>query len=176
MPVNLSARALLWIGISLLLASALAQVVIDFVYRYAGADILQSTVDSWWFGALVVARGLFVPLGPLMIAAFFVAHLMERDPAAAATATVRVTAAWVFTAGLVLTLLGVLIYAYLDGWLATLNSQGRTSLALDALNLVVVPLRTLVLPLGLALLPASVLMKKLEARSPVETPAHQPTS
>ena len=201
MPANFSARAFLWIGVSLMAGSALLQAAQDFLFRMAGSDILQSMVNSWWYSVLDVTRALLVPLGPLMLAAFFVARAIEHntdvagppvpntaapDPAVPGTAVSgtavsgtaalhasapRTTAVWVFGAGVVLTLFGVLVAGYLDSWLVALNAQGRTSLALDAVNLVVVPLRTVVLPLGLALLPASALVKKLESRPAVATGA-----
>jgi hypothetical protein len=167
MPVNLSARAFLWIGISVLVASALAQTATDFVFRYAGSDLLQPIVDSWWFSLLNVVTAVFTPLGPLMVAAFFVARLIERGPGIPASAAPRITAAWVFAAGIVFTLFGALVIGSLDGWLTALNADGRTSLALDALYLVVIPARFSLIQLGLALLSASALMKKLEARKPV---------
>lgn len=210
MPANFSARAFLWIGVSLMAGSALLQAAQDFLFRMAGSDILQSMVNSWWYSVLDVTRALLVPLGPLMLAAFFVARAIEHntdvagppvpntaapDPAVPGTAvsgiaisgtavsgtaaphasTPRTTAVWVFGAGVVLTLFGVLVAGYLDSWLVALNAQGRTSLALDAVNLVVVPLRTVVLPLGLALLPASALVKKLESRPAVATGARPAT-
>jgi hypothetical protein len=175
MPVNLSARAFLWIGLALILASALLQVALDLLFRYVGPDTIPSVMDSWWYSVLLPARAVFGPLGPLMLAAFFVARLIERTPGAPASPAPRDTSAWVFTAGVVLTLLGVLIVGSLDGWLTTLNAQGRSSLALDALNVVVVPLRYTVLPLGLALLPTSALMKKLEVRRPVDALVPTPT-
>jgi hypothetical protein len=167
MPVNLSARAFLWIGISLLVASALAQIVVDFVFRFSASNQLQPLVDSLWFSVLVTARSVFTPLGPLMVAAFFVARLIERGSGVPAATAPRISAAWVFAVGVTVTLLGVLVNGSLDDWLTTLNAEGRTSLALDALTIVVVPLRFILLQFGLALLPASALMKKLEARSPV---------
>ena len=205
MPANFSARAFLWIGVSLMAGSALLQAALDFLFRMAGSDILQSMVNSWWYSVLDVTRALLVPLGPLMLAAFFVARAIEHntdvagppvpntaapDPAVPGTAVSgtavsgtaalhasapRTTAVWVFGAGVVLTLFGVLVAGYLDSWLVALNAQGRTSLALDAVNLVVVPLRTVVLPLGLALLPASALVKKLESRPAVATGARPAT-
>ncbi|MCU1447829.1 hypothetical protein [Cryobacterium sp.] len=204
MPANFSARAFLWIGISLLVGSALLQAALDFLFRMAGSQILQSLVNSWWYSVLDVTRALFVPLGPLMLAAFFVARAIERSseapsavaPGAVATNTAvpstavpstavpstaaplasapRTTAVWVFGAGVALTLFGILVAGSLDSWLIALNAQGRTSLALDAVNLVVVPLRTVVLPLGLALLPAAALVKKIESRHPVTTAAEAP--
>jgi hypothetical protein len=165
--VNLSARAFLWIGISLIAGSALAQTALDFVYRYSGSE-LQPIVDSLWFSMLDALRAVFTPLGPLMVAAFFVARLLERESGSADAAAPRITAGWVFAAGITLTLFGVLVNSSLDGWLTTLNAEGRTSLALDALNLVVIPFRFVLLQFGLALFPASALMKKLEARRPAE--------
>jgi hypothetical protein len=170
MPANFSARAFLWIGIALIVASAILQVAIDLVFGTAGQDELQSLVNSWWFTILSVTRTVIAPLAPLMLAAYFVARLIERSPGPSSRPAHRITALWVFVAGVVFTLLGVLIGVSLDGWLGTLNAQRRTSLALDLLNLVVVPLRGVVFPLGLALLPAAALMKMLESRAPVEAP------
>lgn len=174
MPAALSARTILWISISLLAISTLVQAALDFVYRTADPASLQAMVDSWWFAVLDVTRAVFVPLGPLMLAAFFVARAIERRTAALAGSAApapRINAGWVFVVGVALTLFGVLLSGSLDIWLRDLNALGRTSLALDALNLVVVPMRTLLFPLGLALLPASVLMKKLEAPRSVEPAA-----
>ena len=165
MPANFSARVILWIGIGMIVASALIQVGRDFLYRFVDADSLQDAANSWWFESFGVALVLLVPLGTLMIAAFFVARQIERGTDAAAQTGLNVTAAGVFWAAVVLTLLGLLIGGSLESWMGTLVAQGRPSIALDALYVVVSPLRNVVVPLGLALLPASVLMKKLEARS-----------
>jgi hypothetical protein len=175
MPATLSARAFLWIGVSLLAAAVIVQAVLDFVYRNIASDALQDLVNTSWFAGLDITRAVLVPLGPLMFAAFFVARAIERRSVSPASPRPRLTAGWVFGAGVVLTLVGVLVNGALEGWLMDLNARGRTSLALDALNLVVVPLRTLLFPLGLALLPASALMKKLEAESSPD-PSRAPTT
>lgn len=184
MPATLSARAFLWIGVALLAAGALSQLALDIVFRTAGASSVENILDSQWYTVLGVIRAVLVPLGPLMFAAFFVAGAIERRSTAQAAAQAgapaapppRFGAGWVFGTGVVLTLFGVLVSSSLDGWLIDLNAQGRTSLALDALNLVVVPLRALLFPVGLALLPASALMKKLELPHSVDTEASAPTS
>ncbi|POH62166.1 hypothetical protein C3B61_18320 [Cryobacterium zongtaii] len=165
MPANLSTRSILWIGIGLITASVLVQVGRDLVYRLVATDSLQAVANSWWFGSFDVVFLLVVPLGTLMVAAFFVARLIERVPTVPAQPARRITAAGVFWAGIVFTLVGLLVVASLEGWMGTLAAQGRPSIALDALYFVVSPLRNIVIPLGLALLPASVLMKKLEVRS-----------
>jgi len=172
MPANLSARALLWIGIGLVAASILLQLARDLVYRVADQNSLQSLATSWWFESFSIALVLLVPLGTWTIAAFFVARPIERATITPAHPPTRVTAAGVFWTGVVLTLAGLLVGASLDTWMSTLVAQGRPSIALDALNLVVSPLRNVIVPLGLALLPASVLMKKLETRVPAEASAH----
>ena len=165
MPATLSARSILWIGIGLVAASVLLQLVRDVTFRLVDQDSLQDLANGWFFNSASIALTLLVPLGTILIAAFFVARLIERDTGAAARPADRITAAGVFWTGIVLTLLGLVVGASLEGWLGTLVAQGRPSIALDALNIVVSPLRNVLLPLGLALLPASVLMKKLEVRS-----------
>jgi hypothetical protein len=171
MPANLSARALLWIGIGLVVASVLLQLARDLVYRVTDPNSLQSLATSWWFESFSVALVLLVPLGTWTVAASFVARLIERGTIAPAHPATRITAAGVFWTGVVLTLAGLLVGASLDSWMSSLVAQGRPSIALDALNLVVSPLRNVIVPLGLALLPASVLMKKLETRVPADESA-----
>ena len=168
MPANLSARAILWIGIGLVAASVLLQLARDFAFRLVDEASLQEVANGWLFGSVPLALALLVPLGSMMIAAFFVARLIERGPGSAARPAGRGTAAGVFWTGVVLTLLGVLVGASLESWLGTLVAQGRPSIALDALNIIVSPLRNVMIPLGLALLAASVLVKKLEVRSRAE--------
>jgi len=162
MPANLSARSILWIGIGLIAASVLIQVSRDVVSRLLDPDSLQAVANSWWFGSLDAAFLVLVPLGTLMVAAFFVARLIERVPTTPAQKAFRITAAGMFWTATACTLLGLLVVASIDSWMGTLIAQGRPSIALDALYLVVSPIRNIVIPLGLALLPASVLMKKLE--------------
>ena len=171
MPANLSARAILWIGIGLVAASVLIQLTRDLVLRLSDQSLLQSLVNTWWFDSANLAVTLLVPLGTWTLATFFVARLIERAAVGPERPAFRITAAGVFWAGVVLTLVGLLVEASLDSWLSTLVAQGRPSIALDALNLVVSPLRNVIVPLGLALLPASVLMKKLETRVPADESA-----
>lgn len=171
MPANLSARAILWIGIGSVAASVLLQLARDVAFRLVDPDSLQDLANGWPFDSVQLALTLFLPLGAMLIAAFFVARLIERGADSAGRPADRVTAAGVFWAGVVLTLLGLLVGASLEGWMGTLVAQGRPSIALDALTLVVSPLRNVLIPLGLALLPASVLMKKLEvARRTAQLP------
>ena len=166
MPANLSARAILWIGIGLVAASVLLQLARDVTFRLVDQDSLQDLANnSWLFDSVYLVLTLLVPLGAMLIAVFFVARLIERGTDGAARPADRITAAGVFWTGIVLTLLGLLVGASLESWMGTLVAQGRPSIALDALNIVVSPLRNVMIPLGLALLPASVLMKKLEVRS-----------
>ena len=165
MPANLSARAILWIGIGLVAASVLLQLARDVIFRLVDQDSLQDLANSWLFDSVYLALTLLVPLGAMLIAVFFVARLIERGTDGAVRPADRITAAGVFWTGIVLTLLGLLVGASLESWMGTLVAQGRPSIALDALNIVVSPLRNVMIPLGLALLPASVLMKKLEVRS-----------
>ncbi|QYF74616.1 hypothetical protein [Cryobacterium sp. PAMC25264] len=171
MPANFSARAILWIGIGLVAASVLIQLTRDLVFRLSDQAVLQTIVNTWWFDSANLAVMLLVPLGTWTVAASFVARLIERGTIAPAHPATRITAAGVFWTGVVLTLAGLLVGASLDSWLSSLVAQGRPSIALDALNLVVSPLRNVIVPLGLALLPASVLMKKLEARVPADESA-----
>lgn len=165
MPANFSARTILWIGIGLVAASVLLQLARDVTFRLVDQDSLQVLANSWLFDSVYLALTLLVPLGAMLIAVFFVARLVERGTDGAARPTDRITAAGVFWTGIVLTLLGLLVGASLESWMGTLVAQGRPSIALDALNIVVSPLRNVVIPLGLALLAASVLMKKLEVRA-----------
>ena len=166
MPANFSARAILWIGIGVVAASVLLQLARDVTFRLVDQDSLQDLANnSWLFDSVYLALTLLVPLGAMLIAVSFVARLIERGTESAAGPADRITAAGVFWTGIVLTLLGLLVGASLESWMGTLVAQGRPSIALDALNIVVSPLRNVVIPLGLALLPASVLMKKLEVRA-----------
>ena len=175
MPANISARAVLWIGIGLIAVCVVLQVTRDFVLRLADVNSQQAFVNSWWFGSFQVTLTVLVPLGTLMVAAFFVARLIDRGSWNPDQPEFRITAVWVFWAGVLLTIVGLLVEASLYSWFEDLNSEGRTSLALDALNIIVNPLRALIVPLGLALLPASVLMKKLEVRHKARAAALQAT-
>ncbi|WEO78926.1 hypothetical protein BJQ94_07795 [Cryobacterium sp. SO2] len=169
MPANLSARALLWIGIGTMTFSVLCQLALDVTWRVAGTESGNTILESWWYPLFQFVPTVLIPLGSMLIAAFFVAHALERDTSVDSAPERRWTssAAWLFWIGLILTLAGLVVSASLQDWLTDLNAQGRTSLALDALNLVVIPLRTIILPLGLALLPAAVLVRKIESRNPV---------
>lgn len=171
MPANLSARALLWIGIGTIAFSVLCQLAMDIVWRVAGAGPV-SLLESWWYPLYQFVPIVLIPLGSMIVAASFVARALERGPESAlATERRRTTsAAWLFWTGLVLTVLGLVVSAFLQDWLTDLNAVGRTSLALDALNLVVIPLRMIIVPLGLALLPAAVLVKTIESERAGVTP------
>jgi hypothetical protein len=173
MPAHLTARAMLWIGIALLAVSVLSQAALDFIFRSAGSAFLDGMQVSWWYPLYQFVPTVLIPLGTLFLAAFFVANAIERRAALAPASGRRpaITAAWLFWTGLVLTVLGLLVGASLEEWLTGLNAQGRTSIALDALNLVVVPLRMVLVPLGVALLPASVLVKKVQALGIVDVPS-----
>ena len=166
MPANLSARALLRIGIGLMAVSVISQTTIDLVWRVAGNDWMTGAMSSWWYPFYQLVPTVLIPLGALVVAASFVARALESDARAdSATDRPGTRAAWLFWTGLVLTILGLVVGASLQDWLTDLNAQGRTSLALDALNLIVIPLRMVLLPLGLALLPSAVLVKKISALS-----------
>ncbi|TFC07076.1 hypothetical protein E3O42_01510 [Cryobacterium adonitolivorans] len=166
MPANLSARALLWIGVGTIAFSVLCQLAWDVVWRVAGLGP-ANLLESWWYPLYVFVPTVLVPLGSMIVAASFVARALERgtESDSAPERPRTISAAWLFWTGLTLTVLGLVVSAYLQDWLTDLNAAGRTSLALDALNLVVIPLRMIILPLGLALLPAAVLVKKIESRS-----------
>ena len=166
---------MLWIGIGLIVASAVIQIARDFAFRLVDHNVLQDLINTWWYNSLDLALVISVPLGTMMVAAFFVARLLERGSVTSDEPAPRITAAWVFWTGVILTIFGLLVSVSLSTWLSDLNATGRTSLALDAANLVLTPLRTVIFPLGLALLPASVLMKKLEARSSAPAGTLQPT-
>lgn len=173
MPAQLSARAMLWIGITLLVASVVSQAALDFVFRTAGTEFINDLQVSWWYPLFQFVPAVLLPLGAVCTAAFFVGNAVERLPGITPEPGRRpaIPAAWLFWTGLVLIVLGLLVEASLQDWLAGLNAQGRTSLALDALNLVVTPLRMVLTPLGLALPPASVLVKKVRAVRLTGTPA-----
>ena len=175
MPANLSARALLWIGIGLIMVSVIGQTTIDLVWRAAGNDWMTGVMSSWWYPLYQLVPTVLIPLGTLLVAVSFVARALEdetrTDPLPNRLGT---RAAWMFWAGLVLTILGLVVGASLQDWLSDLNAQGRTSLALDALNLIVIPLRMVILPLGLALLPSAVLVKKISALRATSAPAQLP--
>ena len=164
MPANLSARALLWIGIGVIAVSMISQTTIDLVWRAAGNDWMTGAMSSWWYPFYQLVPTVLIPLGALVVAASFVARALEGDVRADSTTDrLGTRAAWLFWTGLVLTILGLVVGASLQDWLTDLNAQGRTSLALDVLTLIVIPLRMVILPLGLALLPSAVLVKKISA-------------
>ena len=165
MPANLSARAILWLGIGTITFSVLCQLALDVVWRVASTESGNTLLDSWWYPLFQFVPTVLIPLGSMLIAASFVAHALERGPGVDSLPERgrASAAAWLFWIGLILTVLGLVVSASLQDWLTDLNSQGRSSLALDALNLVVIPLRMIILPLGLALLPAAVLVKKVLA-------------
>jgi len=173
MPANLTARTILWIGVILTAVSVLCQAALDFVFRSAGIDVMTAMLDSWWYSLYPFVPTVLLPLGTLLIAAFFVANAVERNVILVPTPPRRraIPAAGLFWSGVVLIVLGILVQSSYQDWLTDLTAQGRTSIALDGLNLVVVPLRMVLIPLGIALLPASVLVKKIQSVRSPELPA-----
>lgn len=171
MPATLTARTMLWIGIGLITFSVLCQVIFDVLSRAADFDLINEMIASWWYPLYQFVPTVLIPLGAIFVAAFFVANAIERRMVVDPKPRHRpeVPAVVLFWTGVVLTILGLLVNASLQDWLTDLNAQGRTSLALDALNLMVIPLRMVIVPVGLALLPISVLVKRVQALPVTQT-------
>jgi len=124
---------------------------------------------------------LLVPLGALLLASSLIARTIEEQTAPAShphashphssgrqTMPPRLSAKQILWTGIVLVVIGLILTASIGDFFMQLSGSTDVSanLARDLLGLVGVPLQTILVPLGIALLPTALIARMLEARVP----------
>ena len=171
MPPRVSARQLFWTGVVLTAVGV-------FIGRY-----LMGIVFALW-GQAAITTGplpsiismlepLLVPLGVVVLAASSVARTIESQttPASHLRASSRampprLTAEQMLWTGVVLVVLGLILGVSMDGMYLDLSGSSdlEANLARDLLDFIGVPLRAVMVPLGIALLPSALIVRMLQVR------------
>lgn len=148
--------------------------LIDVVVAVAG--MAAAEVGAW---ASQIVGILILPLGILLLAFSPLAGILESGPPANAPRTLVppvLSARQLAWAGVFLTVLGGVLLFSVDAMLgSSLGTGGDLSanLARDLLFFVGIPLKIVCLPLGLALLPCSLIAGNLEALASRPQPVHR---
>jgi hypothetical protein len=169
MPPKLSARQLFWTGVVLTAAGV-------FIGRY----LMGIVFALWGQGAITTGplpsitsalEPLLVPCGVVVLACSLIARTIESQATPAShlrtsgrSMPPRLTAKQILWTGVVLVVLGLILGASMDDLYVNLSGSSDLSanLARDLLNFIGVPLRAVMIPLGIALLPSALIVRMLE--------------
>jgi hypothetical protein len=173
MPPRLSARQVLWSGVILTALGVFVENYLGIVVVGAGgSDALNS---DWWFVLAGIVGPVAVPVGTVLIACSSLVRIVELGTRPGGSETDRMpprfTARRLAWAGLVLIVVGLVLsflpaFSVLGG--ASAGLSGGTDLSSNLardLMFVAGPVASLALPLGVALLPCSLVAKVLETRA-----------
>jgi hypothetical protein len=171
MPPKLSARQLFWTGVVLTAVGVfIGRYLVGIVFALWG----QAAITTGPLPSIVSAlEPLLVPLGVVVLAASLVARTIESQTIPASHLRTsdramppRLTAQQILWSGVVLVVLGLLLGASMDGMYLDLygSSDLAANLARDLLDFVGVPLRAVMVPLGIALLPSALIVRMLQVR------------
>jgi hypothetical protein len=179
MPPKLSARQLFWSGVVLTAVGVfVGQFLVTIVFSLWGERAINSTLLP---SILQPLDALLVPLGALLLASSLIARAIETHAAPTShlhashlrasdrrAMPPRASAKQVLWTGIVLVVLGLILTASIGDFFMQLSGSTDVSanLARDLLGLVGVPLQTILVPLGIALLPTALIVRILETRVP----------
>jgi hypothetical protein len=189
MPPKLSARQLFWSGVVLTAVGVfVGQFLVTIVFGLWGERAISSSPLP---SVLQPLDALLVPLGALLLATSLIARAIEAQAALAShphashphashphasgrrTMPPQLSATQILWTGIVLVVLGLILTASVGDFFVQLSGSTDVSanLARDLLGLVGVPLQTIAVPLGIALLPTALIVRILQARVPDRDPA-----
>jgi hypothetical protein len=189
MPPKLSARQLFWSGVVLTAVGVfVGQFLVTIVFGLWGERAISSSPLP---SVLQPLDALLVPLGALLLATSLIARAIEAQAALAShlhashphashprasgrrTMPRQLSATQILWTGIVLVVLGLILTASVGDFFVQLSGSTDVSanLARDLLGLVGVPLQTIAVPLGIALLPTALIVRILQARVPDRDPA-----
>lgn len=171
MPPQVSARLMLWTGIVLVVVGfVIPSYLLAFLYTLPGAD---STISG--FGIVVVLLPAMGTLGIGLIAFSLVARVLEARSCLASGAAPgesiqaaepavlpKPLAPRLWWTAVTLVIVGVVVLVWFDTW--TYALFGSRSLAADVLAVAGPLVKVVALPLGLAFLPASLVVQIIESR------------
>jgi hypothetical protein len=184
MPPKLSARQLFWSGVVLTAVGVfVGQFLVTIVFGLWGERAISSSPLP---SVLQPLDALLVPLGALLLATSLIARAIEAQAALTShlhashphashphasgrrTMPPQLNATQILWTGIVLVVLGLILTASVGDFFVQLSGSTDVSanLARDLLGLVGVPLQTIAVPLGIALLPTALIVRILQARVP----------
>ncbi|GAB3042335.1 hypothetical protein GCM10027052_25290 [Parafrigoribacterium mesophilum] len=173
MPPKLSARQLFWTGVVVTAVGVfVGQFLVTIVFSLWGERAINSTLLP---SILQPLDALLVPLGALLLATSLIARTIEAQTRASHLhASARrimppqLTSRSILWTGIVLVVLGLILIASIGDFFMQLSGSTdvAANLARDLLGLVGVPLQTIAVPLGIALLPTALIVRMLEVRVP----------
>ena len=186
MPPKLSARQLFWGGVVLTAVGVfVGQFLVTIVFSLWGERAISSSPLP---SILQPLDALLVPLGALLLASSLIARTIETHTASTShlhashlrasgrrTMPPRLSAKQILWSGIVLVVLGLILTATMGDFFMQLSGSTDVSanLARDLLGVVGVPLQTILVPLGIALLPAALIVRMLQGRVPEHDTLHE---